>query len=60
NNIDLSEMQVYAVYSDGSERELTADEYSVETEREKTLFKENVTVTVSYEGCSCSFKVFEE
>ena len=60
NDIDLSEMQVYAVYSDGSERELTAEEYIVETEHEKTLFDENVTVTVSYEGCSCSFRVFKE
>lgn len=60
NDIDLSEMQVYAVYSDGSERELTAEEYAVETEHEKTLFKESVTVTVSYEGCSCSFRVFKE
>lgn len=60
NNIDLSEMQVYAVYSDGSERELTAEEYTVETKHEKTLFDENVTVTVSYKGCSCSFRVFKE
>ena len=59
-DIDLSEMQVYAVYSDGSERELTAEEYTVETKHEKTLFDENVTVTVSYEGCSCSFRVFKE
>ena len=60
NNIDLSEMQIYAVYSDSSERELTAEEYTVEMEHEKTLFKESVAVTVSYEGCSCSFKVFEK
>lgn len=59
-DIDLSEMQVYAVYSDGSERELTAEEYAVETEHEKSLFKESVTVTVEYEGCSCSFRVFKE
>ena len=60
NNIDLSEMQVYAVYSNGDETELSADEYTVETEIEKKLFEENAFVTVSYEGCSCSFMVFNE
>lgn len=60
NNIDLSEMQVYAVYSNVDERELSADEYMVETEIEKNLFEENAFVTVSYEGCSCSFMVFKE
>ena len=60
NNIDLSEMQVYAVYSNGDETELSADEYTVETEIEKNLFEENAFVTVSYEGCSCSFMVFKE
>ena len=60
NNIDLSQMQVYAVYSNGDETELSADEYTVETEIEKNLFEENAFVTVSYEGCSCSFMVFKE
>ncbi len=60
SGIDLSEMQVYAVYSDGSERELTAEEYTVETEYEKNLFDENVTVTVNYRDCSCSFRVYKE
>ena len=61
NNIDLSEMQVYAVYSNGDETELSADEYTVETEIEKTVFKpKEAFVTVSYEGCSCSFMVFKE
>ena len=61
NNIDLSEMQVYAVYSNGDETELSADEYTVEIETEKTVFKpKEAFVTVSYEGCSCSFMVFEE
>lgn len=59
-NIDLSDMQVYAVYSDGSEKELSADEYTVEYEYEKTLFEESSTVTVSYENCSCSFMIFKE
>lgn len=60
NNIDLSEMQVYAVYSNGDETELSSDEYTVETEIEKHLLEENAFVTVSYEGCSCSFMVFRE
>ena len=60
NNIDLSEMQVYAVYSNGDETELSADEYTVETEIEKNIFKEEAFITVAYEGCSCSFMVFKE
>lgn len=61
NNIDLSEMQVYAVYSNGEETELSADEYTVEIEIEETIFKpKEAFVTVSYEECSCSFMVFKE
>ena len=60
NAIDLSEMQVYAVYSNGDETELSADEYTVETEIERRLFEEKAFVTVSFEGCSCSFMVFKE
>lgn len=60
NSIDLSEMQVYAVYSNGDERKLSADEYTVETELERKLFEENAFVTVNYKSCSCSFMVFKE
>ena len=60
NNIDLSQMQVYAVYSNGDETELTADEYTLDIEIEKNLIKEEAFVTISYEGCSCSFMVFKE
>ncbi len=60
NNIDLSEMRVYAVYSNGDETELSADEYALDIEIEKNLFKEEAFVTISYEGCSCSFMVFKE
>ena len=60
NNIDLSQMQVYAVYSNGDEAELTADEYTLDIEIEKKLFKEEAFVTISYEGCSCSFMVAKE
>ena len=60
NNIDLSEMQVYAVYSNGDETELTANEYKLDIEIEKNFLKEEAFVTISYEGCSCSFMVFKE
>lgn len=60
NKIDLSEMQIYAVYSNGDETELFTDEYTVETEIEKTLFKEQATITIVYENCSCSFMMFNE
>ena len=50
-------MQVYALYSDGSERELNKDEYEVSYEYTKTLFKEKMNVTVEYEGCFCTFAV---
>lgn len=60
NNIDLSGMQVYAVYSNGDEAELSEGEYEISIETEKQLFEEYATVTVAYEGCSCSFMVFKE
>ena len=60
NNIDLSFMQVYAVYSDGKEKEITPDDYAVDIADISTLFEKKVLVTVSFEGCSCSFNVFKE
>lgn len=60
DNIDLSQMQVYAVYSDGNETELSADEYEVETETERHLFEQSAFVTVSYGECSCSFIIRRE
>ncbi len=60
SNFDYGIMQVYAVYSDESERELSSDEYTVETEIERHLFEESAFVTVIYEGCSCSFTVYKE
>ncbi len=59
NAVDLSEMQVYAVYSGGDEKALDFDEYTVNKEYKKSLFEKTLTVTVSYEGCSCSFTVYE-
>ena len=60
NNIDLSMIKVYAVYSDESEKELTADDYTVEITDISTLFEKKVIVTVKYETVSCSFTVFKE
>lgn len=59
-NIDLNGMRVYAVYSDESEKELTADEYTVKSEDISTLFEKKVIVTIKYETVSCSFTVFKE
>lgn len=60
NNIDLSFMQVYAVYSDGKEKEISPNDYTVDITDISTLFEKKVLVTVSFEGCSCSFTVFKE
>lgn len=60
NNFDRGIMRVYAVYSNGDERELSADEYTVSEEIENSLFESSLTVTVEYESCSCSFVVFKE
>ena len=50
-------MQVYALYSDGSERELKKGEYAVSYEHTKKLFKETLNITVEYEDCFCTFAV---
>lgn len=60
DEINPESMQVYAVYSNGDERELSADEYTVTREQNGSIFKKYVTVTVEYEGCSCSFNVEKE
>lgn len=60
DNIDLSRMKVFAVYSDESEKELTADDYTVEITDVSTLFEKKAIVTVKYETVSCSFTVFKE
>ncbi len=59
-NFRCDTMQVYALYSDGSERELKKGEYVVSYEHVKTLFKETLNVTVEYENCSCLFAVSEK
>lgn len=60
DEINPESMQVFAVYSNGDERELSEDEYTVTREQNGSIFKKYVTVTVEYEGCSCSFNVEKE
>lgn len=59
-NITLDGMQVYAVYSNGSETELNAEEYEISKETEKNIFEEYALVTVSHGNCSCSFVITKE
>lgn len=56
-NFKCDTMQVFALYSDGSEKELKKGEYVVSYEHVKTLFKETLNVTVEYENCFCTFAV---
>lgn len=56
-NFKFDMMQVFALYSDGSERELKKGEYVISYEHSKTLFKEKLNVSVEYEGCFCTFAV---
>lgn len=58
--IDLKYMQVFAVYSNGTERELSGDEYEVTFENLSDETEEKVMVTVIYKTTSCSFMVFKE
>ncbi len=60
NTIDLSKMEVFAVYSNGEERALLPNDYTVETEVERHLLEKKAFVTVSFEDCSCSFVIYEK
>ena len=59
-NIELDGMQVYAVYSDGSEKELMPGEYLVIHEHEGLIIDRYVTITVEYLNCNCSFMIYKE
>ena len=59
-NIDLKDMQVFAVYSDGMEKELTDSEYELIFENISDEMEEKVMVTVKYKTTSCSFVIFKE
>ncbi len=52
---DLSGMRVYAVYSDGDERELTKDEYTLTVDESKNPFVKTAAVKVEYCGCTSEF-----
>lgn len=57
DNIDLSGMEVYAVYSDRSEKKLNRGEYTIKTEKfpNGTAF-----ITITYEGVYTTFGIKEE
>lgn len=57
NNIDLSAMEVYAVYSDGTEEEIPAGEYTIETE----ILPDGKTamITVKHESVYAQFGIRE-
>lgn len=59
-NIDLKDMQVFAVYSDGMEKELPDSEYELILENISDETEEKVMVTVKYKTTSCSFVIFKE
>ena len=59
-NIDLKDMQVFAVYSDGTEKELSDSEYEVTFENLSDETEEKVMVTVTHKTTSCSFMIFKE
>ncbi len=50
-------MQVYAVYSDGKEQELSSGEYTVTINETGLLLRKSAQIKVEYEGCSCSFEI---
>ena len=54
---NLDKIQVYAVYSDGSERRLSADEYGISIEKADETTD---IVTVTYKNCSASFGIERE
>lgn len=57
DNIDLSGMEVYAVYSDKTERKLSANEYTVKTE--KLPGSESAMITITHNGVYTTFGVKE-
>lgn len=54
---NLDKLQVYAVYSDGSERELEADKYKITVE---SADETTDIVTIDYKNCSVTFAINRE
>ena len=59
-NIDYSEMEVYAVYSNGTESELKPGQYETNTDYITKESGKKALVTLTYEGTSCSFIISQE
>lgn len=57
DNIDLSGMEVYAIYSDRSEKKLNRGEYTIKTEK---LPNGTAFITITYEGVYTTFGIKEE
>lgn len=57
DNIDLSGMEVYAAYSDRSEKKLNRGEYTIKTEK---LPNGTAFITITYEGVYTTFGIKEE
>ena len=57
DNIDLGGMEVYAVYSDRSEKKLNRGEYTIKTEK---LHNGTAFITITYEGVYTTFGIKEE
>lgn len=57
DNIDLGGMEVYAVYSDRSEKKLNRGEYTIKTEK---LPNGTAFITITYEGVYTTFGIKEE
>lgn len=57
DNIDLSGMEVYAVYSDRSEKKLNRGEYTIKTEK---IPNGTAFITITYEGVYTTFGIKEE
>lgn len=55
DNIDLSEMEVYAVFSDGAEEKLNSGQYKTEIEKIQSADGEKALITLYFENTSCSF-----
>ena len=48
-------MRVFAVFSDGTEKEISKSDYTITTEQYRDETEKGVIVTVEYQGCSFQF-----
>lgn len=59
DSFECDGMRVYAVYSNGDEKELSSEDFVVVKEKKGMLGDRHIMITVTYDGCSCSFAVYE-